>query len=339
MRKTNSLVKWGGLFVVLVSWAATAVAADSAPNPQTETQQKQKQAPKLDYIAIVGGEKISLVDYISALRRGMRKRFYHGKIPEDELKTFRKEVAEELVERQLKIQEAKRRGIKPDAAAVEKGVKGYDERFKDDPEWAKAREQVLAQVRVKLQGDSLAQKLDEAVHKVSTPSEAEIKAYYEAHPDLFTTPERERVSLILLRVDPSSPGEAWKEAGEEATDIVERLNKGADFAELARIHSSDESAQNGGDMGFVHAGMLGENAQQVLAIMEPGEISAPVVMLEGIAIFRLDERTKPQLNDFASVKDRAEKLLMREKGEQDWKALLSKLHKDTKVEINDAPWR
>jgi len=83
-------------------------------------------------------------------------------------------------------------------------------------------------------------------------------------------------------------------------------------------------------MGFVHLGMLGENAEKVLAIMEPGEVSAPVVLLEGVSIFRLEERTPPALNVFDSVKERAQRLYQREKGEEAWKVLLQRLHADAK---------
>lgn len=338
--KTIKLIQTIFLIVVFLFIGTAAFAADKASSTEkTVGKQDQDKEQQLDYIAIVNGEKIGIADYVSALRRGMRKRFYHGKIPDDELKKFHKEVAEELVERELKIQEAKRRGIKPDAAAVDKGINDYDANFKDDPEWQKAKDTVLSVVRQKLEGDSIAQKLEIAVHEVGEPSKAELKSYYDAHHDLFTTPEQVRVALILLRVDPSSTTAVWEQANQEATSIADRLAKGAEFAELARIHSSDPSAQNGGDMGYIHAGMLGENAQKVLDLMETGETSAPVIMLEGVAIFRLIDRQKATLNPFDSVKERAVKLLKRDKGEQQWQALLAKLHKDAKIELNDAPWR
>jgi parvulin-like peptidyl-prolyl isomerase len=322
------LCGWGGL------WAAE----DEKSNKGDEAASKDVAKP-LDYIAIVGGHRISIQEYISELRKGMRKRFYHGKIPEEEQKKFRKEVAEEMVERRLLIQEAERRSIKPDEAEVERAVKAFDEKFKDNEEWPKARDQVLPVLRKKLEGDSLAAQLKDSVHAIADPTQAELRAYYEAHKELFTTPERVRVSLIMLRVDPSSPSEVWKQASEEASAIVDRINNGADFAELARIHSSDASSQKGGDMGFVHAGMLGENAQSVLSLMEPGEVSAPVVLLEGVAIFRLDDRVEPKINAFEDVMQRATKLYKRENADKAWAALIEKLRAETPIQMNDAPWR
>jgi peptidylprolyl isomerase len=325
-----------GFFFLAGGAFAAPQQAEKMP-AKKEVAKKEKRA--LDYIAIVNGQKVSMPQYISALRRGIRDRFYHGKVEEEEARKFRKEVAEELVERALLVQEAKRRNLKPDADKVEASVQAFDAKFKDDPEWAKARDKVLPELRDKLNDDSLAKVIKRDVLSVKVPKQAELKKYYAEHNDLFTTPARNRVSLILLRVDPSSSSEVWKQASDEASSIVERINAGSDFAELARIHSSDKSAANGGDMGFVHLGMLGENAEKILSIMEPGEVSAPVVLLEGVSIFRLEERTTPTLNAFDSVKERAQKLYQREKAEAAWKALLASLHSRAKVIINDAPWR
>ncbi len=329
-------------FLPLLSLAATDEVTEQEKKPASEPalQEKQKQPAKgLDYIAIVGGEKVGMVQYIRALRKGVRERFYHGKTPEGELKKYRQEVAEQLVTRLLYIQEARRQGIKPGSAAIKKAVEALDAKYKDDPEWAKARENVLKQFKEKLQGDSLTELLEKQVRKISTPNDAGLRRYYEKHKDLFTTPERVHVSLILLKVDPSSGSAVWKQASIEANDILGRIKKGADFADMARIHSSDASAQNGGDMGFSHSGMLGDSAQKVLNFMEPGEVSSPVVLLEGIALFRLEDRVKSEINPLKSVKERAIKLYKRDKGEQAWKEMGDKLKAKTKIEYNDESWR
>jgi len=328
--------------LLLALWAGVVFAAPQADVDESLTA-KEKEAdtksPRLDYIAIVNGQKISMREYVSALRRGIRERFYHGKIEEDEAKKFRKEVADELVERALLVQEARRRKLKPDMDEVKTNVEAFDAKFQADPEWEKARDGVLPKIREKLSDDSLIKVLKVLVKTVEAPTEEELKKYYSEHTDLFTTPARDRISLILLKVDPVSSSDVWKQASDEARSIVERINAGMDFAELARIHSSDKSAENGGDMGFMHKGMLGDNAQKVLDIMEPNEVSAPVVLLEGVAIFRLDERTTPELNSFEVVRDRAQKLYQREMANEAWKALLLQLHAKAVVEINDAPWR
>jgi len=328
------LVFWGGVVSAAPQPGASANESRAAKERETDVK-----SPELDYIAIVNGQKISMGEYVSALRRGIRERFYHGKIEENEAKKIRKEIADELVERALLIQEARRRKLTPDMDEVEANIEAFDARFQADPEWETAREKVLPKIREKLSDDSLVKVLKAVVKTVKVPTKGELEKYYSEHTDLFTTPARDRVSLILLKVDPVSSSDVWEQANDEARSIIERINAGTDFAELARIHSSDKSAENGGDMGFIHQGMLGGNAQKVLDIMEPGEVSAPVVLLEGVAIFQLDERTRPELNSFEVVKDRAQKLYQREMADEAWKVLLLELHAKAVVTINNAPWR
>src|SRR5690606_29124228 len=123
---------------------------------------------------------------------------------------------------------------------------------------------------------------------------------------------------------------------EEAQRLEARLAAGASFAELAQLHSADPSAERGGDLGYVHRGMLSREAQEVVDGMSAGEISPPVRLLQGIALFRLEERIAPALNPFAQVEDRARELLLRELREQAWKDALDRLRSETPVELNEA---
>ncbi|NOX76515.1 MAG: hypothetical protein GXP17_07885 [Gammaproteobacteria bacterium] len=323
-------------FIVFVLSGASVYGAD-ADRPKVEDGGLPEKP--LGYIAIVDGEHLPISDYIAVLRRGLRDRFYHGKAPQEELKAYRKEVAEQMVERYLLVREAKRRKIKYDETKIELELKEFDAKFVENKDWEKARDAVLKGLQAKLQGDSRAERLEKEVRRVADPSEEDLRTFYTDFPELFTMPERNRIQFILLRVDPSSSSTVWQQASDEAAEIVRRLEDGADFAELARIHSSDQSAADGGDVGFIHSGMLGSNAQQVLDLMEPGELSAPVILLEGVGVFRLLERAKPTLSAFEDVHDRALRLYRRETGEKLWVDLVKDLHEQAAITFNDAPWR
>ena len=186
--------------------------------------------------------------------------------------------------------------------------------------------------------DSRLDRLESTVKQIPEPDDAEVMQYYKTHQDKFTTPERIRVSIILLKVEPWSPDTAWQAAHDEAVRLVKQLHsgKGHDFAELARLHSGDESAAKGGDLGYIHKGMLTDEAQHVLDKMKVGDISEPVQLLKGIAIFRLDERVKPVLNTFANSETRAHGLLMREKKELAWEKFLKGLHAGTQIRVNES---
>jgi parvulin-like peptidyl-prolyl isomerase len=89
-------------------------------------------------------------------------------------------------------------------------------------------------------------------------------------------------------------------------------------------------------MGYVHRGMLPDLAQEAVDKLKPGEISDAVVVLEGVAVFRLEERRPAKLNPLDAVRDRATDLWMRDKGEEAWTALVAKLRRDTPVKLDDS---
>jgi len=176
-----------------------------------------------------------------------------------------------------------------------------------------------------LEAGSRIEQLEAGRNEVDEPSEALLKSYYEANPETFTEPRQRRVSLILFQVDPSSTQEVREQALAEAEPIVVRLDAGEDFAMLAEAFSDDDTAENGGSMGWLHEGLLNDQAESALNEMAAGEISAPVRVLEGYAILRLDETRESVKHTLDYVRERATDLWQRDEGERQWQALIDSL--------------
>ncbi|EAQ04006.1 PPIC-type PPIASE domain protein [Pseudooceanicola batsensis HTCC2597] len=90
------------------------------------------------------------------------------------------------------------------------------------------------------------------------------------------------------------------ETEEEARAIVEELNGGGDFAELAQEKSTGPSAPNGGELGWFGKGMMVAPFEEAVVGMEPGAVSEPVQTQFGWHVIQLQEtRTKdaPALED------------------------------------------
>jgi peptidyl-prolyl cis-trans isomerase C len=66
------------------------------------------------------------------------------------------------------------------------------------------------------------------------------------------------------------------ESQEEAQALVEDLEGGADFAELAREHSTGPSGPNGGQLGWFTAGMMVPTFEEAVFALDVGEVSPPV---------------------------------------------------------------
>ena len=290
-------------------------------------------APVGQIFAIVNGKSIAVEEYFAQYRDLIRKRYYHGDPPEAEVEAVRKEVSDLLIERELLIGEAERRGMQPDATMVEQALTAADTRFGAEPGWRQQRKQLLAELKEMTTRQSMFEQVEKAIRNVPPPSTAEVHAYYLQKPELFTEPEKLRLSEILLSVDPGAPRADWDKAREEAQAIYQRLNSGADFAELARQYSTDPSAKDGGDRGYLHGGVLGQDLQGEIDKIQIGKISEPITILEGVAIYRVENRIPAKLHEFAEVERRAQDLLRRDQSEQAWKETVNRLRKDAEIEI------
>lgn len=316
---------------VLALWGAAAVAADSAPPPASPA------GPAAEPVfARVGDRTVSLRDYDNLYAATLRQKFYHGQVPEDQIAVVRQEVADTLIDHALLLDEAKRRGVTADQAKVKQAIDGYETRYSASPMWQQNRERLLPGLTAQIEQQSVLEQLESAVRTVAEPTSDEAKAYFLRNPEKFTEPEKLKLSIILLKVAPSSPKAAWDQAREEAAAIHRKLAQGADFGELARLHSADASGARGGGLDYLHRGMLPEALQGQVDQFKTGVAAEPITLLEGVAIFRLDERVPAKLRAFEDVRARAGELLRREQSETAWKALLAALRASTSVRI-EAP--
>jgi peptidyl-prolyl cis-trans isomerase SurA len=99
---------------------------------------------------------------------------------------------------------------------------------------------------------------------------------------------------ILLRPSAQLPEAA---ARQQLADYKRRIDAGqADFAQLAREHSQDASARNGGDLGWSTPGMFVPEFEEVLNALQPGQIAEPIVSRFGVHLIQLLERRQATLS-------------------------------------------
>ena len=87
---------------------------------------------------------------------------------------------------------------------------------------------------------------------------------------------------------------------EEAKDLKTQIDGGADFAELAKQHSSDGAAAGGGDLGWFSQGMMVKPFEDAVLAMEVGQVSDPVQTQFGWHLIKLSEtriKAAPTLDD------------------------------------------
>jgi parvulin-like peptidyl-prolyl isomerase len=308
---------------------AALLLACSAASTASAAADEDAVFAQIDDVEITRGE------FEREVYTAARQTFYHGSPPsEEEFIVFRREVADKMIDRELLLIEARRRDLKPDQQSVDARIATYEARYGDTERWQTEGPQMVAALRAKFEEDSLLDALEADVMSVPAPDPDELRAFYAANPDMFTEPAQNRVRVILLGVAPSAEAPAWEAARVEARRILEQLDQGESFEELAHLHSSDSTADDGGDMGYMHAGMLSPVAEEAIAQLKIGEITEPIKVLEGIAIFQLTGRKQAELNEFSEVEERAGELWKRARGEQEWSELAAELRSDAQVNVD-----
>ena len=126
-----------------------------------------------------------------------------------------------------------------------------------------------------------------------TPDEETLKSLYDDNAELYTNPERRRTQHILV------------ESEDLAIDLLDQINKGADFDELAIANSEDtSSSEKGGDLGFNERGLIGTEFDEAAFSMNIGDISEVVSTDYGyFHIIKLTDIENETIQPFEDVKE------------------------------------
>jgi peptidyl-prolyl cis-trans isomerase D len=138
----------------------------------------------------------------------------------------------------------------------------------------------------------------------------EVRQYYDASLSQYQTTGQVRASHILLRVE----GDDDEAVAARAAELAAEARGGADFAELARQHSQDETnAANGGDLGSVGRGRMVPEFENAAFALAEGEISDPVRSPFGYHVIHVTEKQEEVTQPFAEVRGAIENVLKRER--------------------------
>jgi peptidyl-prolyl cis-trans isomerase SurA len=132
-----------------------------------------------------------------------------------------------------------------------------------------------------------------------------------------------RIRHILIRM--SATDEQVAEVFAEAQRIHGELEAGASFEEMADRFGNDPNAGAGGDLGWLKVEDLPQFFQDVLAGMEPGQISQVLRESSGFRIVKLVAKEEPRPYEFSEVRNELRQLYEREKMDEIYRRYVDQL--------------
>ncbi len=167
---------------------------------------------------------------------------------------------------------------------------------------------------------------DSACQSIPAPTEAECRAYYESHIQQFSDKDEVRASHIFKSVRETEKREAIFKA---LCEVRQRLVDGADFTELAQVHSDKPAEEI--DLGFFKRGELMDEFEIVTFSMKEGEVSPVFATQHGFHLAKVTERKTGKPKAFGSVRADIEAELAAQRQEAKLQELVDELKKTAKI--------
>jgi peptidyl-prolyl cis-trans isomerase SurA len=263
-------------------------------------------------VGVVDGEVIILTDLDKAMPQyGLANILDEGNPLEKEMRLSqaRKVVLQMLIEEKMLQKTANRLGIKIGTEDADNAFAKMKEDGKlDDAQAAKElteqgfsvegyRHFLTVQIR-------RARIIESLIKPNISMAEEKLREYYQTNVNNYQSPEV-RVSQIVIRVPPEPQTKDWETAQKKMEMVLEKLEKGETFEEMANQYSDDAaSASSGGDIGFFEKGEMMPMIEAVVFNMNVGEISEIIQSAQGLHILKVTDKREGTLLPFEEIKER-----------------------------------
>ncbi len=256
-------------------------------------------------VAVVNDEIITEQDLqvvMAPVAAQLRTRFTGPEL-DGRLSEMRRDFLNRVIEDKLVLSEAKRRQVIVKDDEVDEMITEVRNKFPskeiflqsleeqgltERKLWNRFRDQIMTQKFVSYEVKS----------KVAV-SPGEISEYYKNHASEFDQGDRVKLLHILVRIGTRSE----EEARTFSESLIQKINTGESFEELAKSYSEGAEAKEGGQMGWIQRGQLmGEIDEKVFAL-NSNQVAAPIQSSLGFHIFKVLEYQKSSIQPLSEVRD------------------------------------
>ncbi len=278
-------------------------------------------SPGARVLATVNDEAITVGEF----QKEMEQDSQTSQDPEA-LKTLKHDLLQQLIDRKLFLQEAKRLKLSvsdEELTQTSSQIQG-DYTPEEFQELLKSKQLSDAVWKAGLKEKLLIEKLQNQATsspKIEITME-EAKQYYDANRVRFIVKESVHVRQIVVAKE------------DDAKAIRQELLNGADFATLAFSKSLGPEKNQGGDLGFVTRDNLPEEFDLIFSI-GIGKISPVVKSPYGYHLFKVEERRSARQETFVESIEKIKAVLLQVKQEQRFADWLADLRHRSDIKINE----
>jgi len=295
------------------------------------------QAVLLDRIvAVVNNEIITESEL-----KHLETRALAGSLPQEVGKSGkpdRKELLRELIDRKIKLQKAKKLGIRVSGDAVNSTIQQILHRkgiTKEMLEQKLRHENLsLADYKKEIQEQMILSRLfgQEIRSKIVILPE-DLKQYYQDHLNRFLQKEKKRIPRILLAVPESATKDRILALKAEMEKLRKQIISGESFAELAIRYSDGPEGKNGGDLGYFTTGEVRSDLASVISRMKAGDVSPVLSLPEGFTLLKVEEVHPAQPIPFEEVRESLRKEVYQKKLKKRYEEWIRDLREKAYIEI------
>jgi hypothetical protein len=285
-----------------------------------------KASGKQDVAATVNGKEITLAE----VDRLINQQTQGQQLPTLQLAAARLQALDNLIQREAVYLRAEKEKTVPNDDEVTTTINSRKSQMTAE-EWQKfLKDNNLTdeQLRDEARKDLAINKLQDKLFGKITIREQEVTDYYNNNREVFVNPRG--VGLADIVTDPRDSGGVYQddakseaEAKAKIDRLYQTLKQGADFAEVARSSSEDQSSVRGGDIGTANEETLRQNGfppdliAKLFGPMPIGSYTEPMHFPDGRwIIFKLTARqleNKPLTLDDPGVRDQIKQALIEQR--------------------------
>ena len=222
-------------------------------------------------------------------------------------------IVDTLITNKVIEQEAEKQGVKISSDAIEEELDTFIESYGGEESFNAALEQSgisLDNFKYDIEIYLMTKELMSPDIKVT---EEDMETYFEENKAEFAQAEEVQASHILVEDEAT------------AKEVLEKVNAGEDFAELAKEYSTDGTAENGGDLGFFGTGQMVEPFEKAAFALEIGEVSDIVETEYGFHIIKVTDKQEAKEAVFADHKEEIKEILIEEEMNANYATWLEEL--------------